>query len=162
MRYFFLVILVVALVGCGTAGDFVRSEGSIRSYNRSATWSYDDLLLVRSEGFQKVHEAVALQSAVSDRGDTVFSMVYQTYSHADQRNNEIVFTIDSIPYTFSDPEPTYQNIIGGIVERNIVVLSDTFIEALNVANSIQIVFVNSTNLSDTDIDAIQQFILQSR
>lgn len=160
---FLFLVLIIALAGCGTTGDFVRSEGSINEYSRefgAAGWTYEDYLVTRSRGFAEAHESIAFQWATSNAGERILSVAFQTYSHERQASNVLNIIVDGVAFSLTDVEPEYTNVAlnNDIIERNAVVIGLELSEALLSASHVQFQYVNVTNVTRDDLEALKAFI----
>lgn len=159
----FMLALVV-LVGCGSTADFVRDEGSVREYDRAfadGEWAYSEYLVSRTEGFQTVHTSVAIQVARSlSNDDQIVSIAFQSDSHDFVRDNMIVLLIDGSPVVIRNPEIAAKTSMfrSSTVERNVVPLESSVIQALLNASTVTIDFIEPVELSYDEITSMQAFL----
>lgn len=159
----FIFVLVVFLVGCGTARDFVRPTETVRDYERDfseSTWSYQEYLVSQSGGFRVLHDTIGFQWAVSSEDEQRLSIVFQTYSHQLQHQNSITVVVDGRSFTFEDIEPIHIDFPGNrdFIERHVVEVNEEFVTRLLSADAVTFEYVTTIEVANESLKSIKDFI----
>lgn len=166
LRVVLLGVLVIALASCGTARNFVRDTGRVYDYEQefvASRWLYEDYLLARSSFFNTgdAHESVVIQIATEiETGKEIISLVYQSYADERQRENTIDIIVDGAMYSFSSPEPMLypRGFSGSPIEKYVVLLDESVINALRVANDLSVRFVSAMQIDKQILQGLQSFL----